>query len=164
MDSTQTKIHGGILMMMPQAKMMDNSMMMGNGMMAGNMSMPAGQMNMMMMPRAMMKMEKCEGGMKVMCTCRDETACNMMQNLCSMLSGGMVSMCAMMNGMMMMNCNMMMGMCKCEMVPDGMCMTWTSKDPMMCEMIQNCCDCMKSMMDNGCTMMMCMNNTPVCCC
>jgi hypothetical protein len=144
--------------------MMGNNMMMGSNMGMGmNMSMPAGQMNMMMIPRGTMKMEKCDGGMKVMCTTTDATACAMMQNLCTMLSGGMVSMCMMMNGMMMMNCNMMMGMCKCEMMQDGISMTCTSGDAMMCKMIQGCCDCMMCMMDCGCTTVMCMNNTPVCC-
>lgn len=143
---------------MEAMKMMDPKMMMGT------MGAPMPQMNMMMMPRAKMTMEKCKDGMKMMCMASDETACAMMQNLCTMLSGGMVSCSMMMNGMMMMNCNMMMGMCKCEMTKDGLCMTWTSGDAMMCKMIQMCCDCMMNMMDCGCTAVMCMNNTPVCCC
>ena len=109
---------------------MMNTMMMERSAMGAGMSMPmmgAGSMNMMMMPRCMMKMEKCEGGMKMMCTCKDEAACGMMQNLCTMLSGGMVSCCMMMNGMMTMCCNMTMGMCKCEMTKDGMCVMWTQR-------------------------------------
>ncbi|BAH06086.1 hypothetical protein CKR_1035 [Clostridium kluyveri NBRC 12016] len=66
------------------------------------MSMPMTQMNTMMIPRVTMKMEKCENGMKVICMTKDETAAAMMQNLCSMLSGGMASMSMMMNGMKMM--------------------------------------------------------------
>ena len=43
----------------------------------------------------------------------------MMQNLCTMLAGGMCSCCCMMNGMMVCCCNLTMGMCKCEMTKDG---------------------------------------------
>src|SRR6516165_10907342 len=99
-------------MMMDRAAMM-TGMMGGTGMGTGGMTpgMPAG-MNMMMVPRCTMKFEKCQGGMKVMCTCTDKMACSMMQNLCSMLAGGMCSCCMMMNGMMACCCNMTMGMCK----------------------------------------------------
>jgi hypothetical protein len=31
-------------------------------------------------------------------------------------------------------------------------------------MIQACCDCLATMMKNGCTCCLLMNNTPVCCC
>src|SRR5271167_4072727 len=68
--------------------------------------------NMVMAPRCTMKMEKCQGGMKITCTCEDATACAMMQNLCSMMAGGMCSVCCMMNGMMVCCCNLTMGMCK----------------------------------------------------
>lgn len=132
---------------------------MSKGMMGG---MPA--MNMMMMPRCQMVMEKCEDGMKMMCTTTDETACAMLQNLCKMMGGGMMSCCMMMNGMMMMNCNMTMGMCKMEMMKDGVCMTWCSKDAACCAMIQSCCDAMMKMMECGCTCCLCMNGMPVCCC
>ncbi|BCM89791.1 hypothetical protein IAD21_01639 [Abditibacteriota bacterium] len=119
--------------------------------------------NMMMVPRCTMTMSKCDGGMMMTCTSTDQMAIGMMQNLCSMMSGGMTSMCMMMNGMMVMNCNMMMGMCKFEMTGEGMMMTCTSGDAMMCQMIQSCCDCMMTMMNCGCTCYLCMNNMPVCC-
>ena len=45
--------------------------------------------NMMMVPRCTMKIEKCTGGMKITCSCDDQMACSMMQNLCTMLQGGM---------------------------------------------------------------------------
>ena len=84
--------------------------------------------NPMMVPRCTMKMEKCTGGMKMTCSCDDPVACSMMQNLCTMLAGGMVSCCCMMNGMMVACCNLTMGMCKCEMTKDGCTMTCTSGD------------------------------------
>lgn len=150
--------------------MMEGSMMgmgmpmggMGMGMGAPMMNAPA--MNMMMVPRCTMSMEKMDNGMKMMCMCPDATACAMMQNLCTMMSGGMMSCCMMMNGMCMMTCNMSMGMCKCEMTKDGMMMTWTSGDAMVCDMIKACCDAMMKMMECGCTCCMMMNNTPICCC
>ncbi len=141
-----------------------NSMgMMGASTMPAPMMGGMASMNMMMIPRCTMKMEKCDGGMKMMCSCADATAAAMMQNLCTMMGGSMVSCCMMMNGMMMMCCNMAMGMCTCEMTKDGMCMMWTSGDAKCCAMIQACCDAMMEMMKNGCTCCMSMNNTPVCC-
>jgi hypothetical protein len=120
-------------------------------------------MNMMVIPRCTMKMEKCDGGMKMTCVCEDKMSAGMLQNLCTMLSGSMVSCCMMMNGMMMMNGNMMMGMCRFDMTKDGMTMTCTSGDAQCCKMIQACCDTMTAMMDAGCACCLCMNNTPVYC-
>src|ERR1039457_1030220 len=84
------------------------------GMMGSTGTMPAG-MNMMMMPRCKMTFEKCAGGMKITCVCDDKVSAGMLQNLCTMMAGGMCSCCMMMNGMMVCCCNMTMGMCKCEM-------------------------------------------------
>ena len=67
------------------------------------------------------------------------------------------------NGMMVCCCNYTMGTCKCEMVPEGICVTCTSGDPKCCEMIQSCCDCVCKMMEAGCTCCFMMNQTPVCC-
>lgn len=146
---------------------MKQMMTMGRNMMGmPNMTpagMPMGTMDMMMIPRCMMKMEKCKDGMKVMCMASDEMAASMMQNLCTMLNGGMVSFQMMMNGMTMMTCNMMMGMCKVEMTKDGMCVMCTSGDMKCCKMIQDCCECMMTMMESGCMCCMSMNGTPVCC-
>ena len=119
--------------------------------------------NMMMVPRCTMKFEKCTGGMRITCACDDPTACSMMQNLCGMLAGGMVSCCMMMNGMMVCCCNLTLGMCKCEMTKDGCVVTYTSGDAKCCEMIQACCDCLACMMKDGCTCCLMMNNTPVAC-
>jgi len=119
--------------------------------------------NWLMVPRCTLKVEKCQGGMKVHCVCDDKMACSMMQNLCTMLAGGMCSCCMMMNGMMCCCCNLTMGMCKCEMTKDGVCLTCTSGDAKCGEMIQACCECMTVMLKDGCTCCMMMNNTPVCC-
>ena len=98
--------------------------------------------NWMMVPRCTFKFEKCTGGMKITCVCDDKMACSMMQNLCTMMAGGMCTCCCMMNGMMVCCCNLTMGMCKCEMTDKGVCITCTSGDPKCCEMIQSCCDCL----------------------
>lgn len=121
-------------------------------------------MNCLMVPRCTIKMEKCAGGMKMMCVCDDKMACSALQNLCASLAGTMCSCCCMMNGMMVCNCNMVMGMCKCEMTKDGCCITCTSGDKDCCSMIQACCDTMCAMMAAGCTCCIMMNNMPVCCC
>ena len=136
------------------ATMMDMGMNMMN-------TMP--KMN-MMVPCANMIMEKCERGMMVKFMANDENSKMMINNLCNMLNGGMVSMNMMMNGMTMMNCNMVMGMCNCEINEEGINMMWTSEDNMVCNMISECCNSIMSMMECNCTAVMCMNNVPVCCC
>src|SRR5579859_3108761 len=75
--------------------------------------------NWLMVPRGTVKMEKCSGGMKIMCSCDDKTAASMVQNLCAMLAGGMCSCCVMMNGMTVCCCNLTMGMCKVETTEQG---------------------------------------------
>ncbi len=150
-------------MMMERAGMGMPGMMTGTpGMMGTQAAAPTG-MNMMMVPRCTMMFEKCEGGMKIMCVCDDKVSAGMLQNLCTMMAGGLCSCCCMMNGMMACCCNMTMAMCKCEPTKDGVCMTCTSGDAACCAMIQSCCDCMMAMMKAGCTCCMMMNNMPVCC-
>ena len=57
-----------------------------------NPPMPAATgMNMMVIPRCTMKMEKCDGGMKMTCVCEDAMSVGMLHNLCTMLSGSMVN-------------------------------------------------------------------------
>ena len=119
--------------------------------------------NWMMVPRCTFKVEKCTGGVKVTCTTDDKMACSMMQNLCTMLAGGMCSCFMMMNGMMVCGCNLVMGMCKCEMTKDGVSITCTSGDAKCAEMIQACCDGMAALLKGGCTCCLMMNHTPVCC-
>src|SRR5262245_46157410 len=82
-----------------------------------------GLTNMTMVPRCTLKVERCTGGLKITCSCDDKMACSMVQNLCTMLAGGMCSFCCMLNGMVVCNCNFTMGMCKCEMTKDGVCLT-----------------------------------------
>ena len=119
--------------------------------------------NMMMVPRCRMTVEKMSGGMKMTCVCDDAVARAMMQNLCTMLAGGMCSCSCMMNGMVCCTCNMMMGMCKTEMTKDGCVVTCTSGDPACMAMIQGCCDCMMACLKAGCTCCLMMGGTPVCC-
>ena len=133
------------------------------GMMPG--AMPTG-MNMMMVPRCTVVMEKCDGGMKMTCTCDDKTAAATLHNLCAMMAGGMCCCMMMMNGMPMCMCNLgMMGMCKMAMTDMGCTMTCTSADPACTMTIQACCDCMMSMMKMpGCSCCVMMSGMPMCCC
>ena len=64
--------------------------------------------NWMMVPRCTIKLEKCTGGFKMTCSCDDKLACSMVQNLCTMLQGGMASCCVMYNGMPCCTCNFTM--------------------------------------------------------
>src|SRR5438034_833090 len=89
--------------------------------------MPTGT-NWLMVPRCTFKVEKCQGGMKITCSCEDKMAVSMVQNLCTMLQGGMCSCVCTMNGMTVCCCNLTMAMCKCEMTKDGVSVTCTSGD------------------------------------
>ena len=125
-----------------------------------------GQMapSMMMVPRCTMTATKCDGGMKLMCACDDMTSRTMMQNLCTMMAGGLCSVSCTMNGSVVCVCNFTMGACKVEMTADGCCLTCTSGDAACCSMIQCCCDCIAACMTAGCTCCLTMGGTPVCCC
>jgi hypothetical protein len=135
------------------------------GMSAGQAA-PAGMAasaSMMMVPRCTIKIEKCTGGCKIICSCDDKLATSMVQNLCTMLAGGLCSCCTICNGMVTCTCNLTMGMCRCECTESGVMITCTSGDAQCCEMIQACCDCLCCMLEAGCTCCVLMNNTPVCC-
>ena len=119
--------------------------------------------NWTMVPRCKFKMEKSSSGMKITCVCDDQMAASTVQNLCSMLAGGMCSCCVMMNGMVVCCCNLTMGLCKYEMTDKGCTVTCTSGDAKCSAMIQACCDCMAIMMKSDCTCCLMVNNTPVCC-
>jgi hypothetical protein len=119
--------------------------------------------NWLVVPRCTLKLEKCTGGMKLSCICDDKMACSMMQNLCTMLAGGMCSCCVQLNGMTVCVCNFTMGLCKCELTETGVCLTCTSGDTKCCEMIQAYCDCLSTLLNSGCTCCVLMNNTPLCC-
>ncbi|HEY7155066.1 MAG TPA: hypothetical protein VH575_13975 [Gemmataceae bacterium] len=119
--------------------------------------------NYLMVPRCTLKFEKCQGGMKIICHCDDPMACSMMQNLCTMLQGGMISCSMTMNGMTVCCCNLTMGMCRCEMTDKGVSIICTSGDAKCCEMIQACCDCLSCMTNAGCACCVMMNNTPIAC-
>ena len=119
--------------------------------------------NMLMVPRAKMMVDKCQGGLKITCASDDAVARAMMQNLCTMLAGGMVSCSCMMNGMIYCTCNLTMGMCKCDMTKEGCTVTCTSGDSASMAMIQGCCECMAACLKAGCTCCMMMGGTPVCC-
>jgi hypothetical protein len=117
----------------------------------------------LMVPRCTLKFEKCTGGMKVTCSTDDKTSCSMMQNLCSMLAGGMCSCYATWNGVTVYCCNFTMGQCKYEMTEKGVCLMCTSGDTKCCEMIQACCDCLTCLYECGCACCWLVGNTPVCC-
>jgi hypothetical protein len=119
--------------------------------------------NWLMVPRSTLKFEKCQGGMKITCSCDDRMAGSMLQNLCTMLQGGMCSCGVLLNGMNVCTCNLTMGLCKCDMTDSGVCLTCTSGDSKCCEMIQACCDCLSTLLNAGGTCYVMMNNTPVCC-
>ena len=119
--------------------------------------------NFLMVPRCTYKVEAIKGGMRITCACEDKVAISTVQNLCTMLQGGMCSCCAMLNGMAVYSCNLTMGLCRCENTKDGVAITCTSGDAKCGEMIQACCNCLSALLQAGCTCCLLMNNTPVCC-
>jgi hypothetical protein len=162
MSNKESRMASAVMMERSGMGMPGMSMPTPTGMMGGPGATTSG-MNMMMVPRCTMSFEKCSGGMKIVCHCEDKVSAGMLQNLCTMMAGGLCSCCCMMNGMMVCCCNLTMGMCKCEATEDGVCMTCTSGDPACTSMIQACCACMTAMMKSGCTCCMMMNGMPVCC-
>ncbi len=138
---------------------------MGTPVVGGQVTVPTTP-NYLMVPRCTYKFETCQGGCKIYCVCDDKTACSMMQNLCSMLTGGVCSCCVYYNGMPVCTYNFTMGMCTCETTEQGVCFTCTSGDTKCCEMIQAYCQCLSTMVKDGCHCCFYMCNTPVCygCC
>lgn len=122
-----------------------------------------GGLNYLVVPRCTLKFEKCTGGFKLTCVCEDKLSSSMVQNLCTMLTGGLCSYSVIQNGMTVCCYNMTMGLCKCETTESGVCITCTSGDQQCCQMIQACCDCLTTYVDCGCTCCVMLNNTPVCC-
>jgi len=122
-----------------------------------------GSSNWLMVPRCTYRFEKCQGGVRITCVCDDPMARSMVQNLCTALTGGMVSCCCTLNGVTVCSYNFTMGICKCEVTDTGVCVTCTSGDQKCCEMIQSCGDCITTVCNAGCTCCVLMNNTPVCC-
>jgi hypothetical protein len=136
------------------------------GMGASTLGAPAGIQagaSWLMVPRCTFKVETTKTGMRIACSCDDKVACSTLQNLCTMLAGGMCSCTAMMNGMLVYTCNFTMGLCSCESTKDGVSVTCTSGDARCAEMIQACCNCLAALLKAGCTCCLMMNNTPVCC-
>jgi hypothetical protein len=125
-------------------------------------SFPTGT-NWLVVPRCTFKFEKCTGGYKVFCVCEDKMATSMVQNLCTMLAGGLCSFCCYWNGQTVCYCNFNVGVCKTEFTDTGCCWTYTSGDAQCAKMIQSCCECCYQCWENGCTCCFYMNGTPVCC-
>jgi hypothetical protein len=119
--------------------------------------------NFFMVPRCTYKFEKCTGGIKVYCQCEDQVTAQMVQNLCTMLAGGMCGCYVMCNGVCVCTYNFTFGMCQFEKINNGVCFTCTSGDTNYCNMIQSWCDCFNTMYNYGCTVCFTCNNTPICC-
>lgn len=125
-------------------------------------STPAGSF--LMLPRCTLKVEKVKDGCKIICACDDQIACQMLQNLCRLLEGGVCGFSCLLNGQCICTCSLSCGHSICELTKDGCTITCTSGDQKCCEIIQKCCDCLKCCIDCGCTCCITLNNTPICCC
>ena len=112
--------------------------------------------NWCVVPRCTIKVEKCQGGLKLKCHCDDEVSAATLQNLCKMLGDGLCSCCCTLNGISICQCNLACGICTCEVTKDGVCITCKSGD-------KACCDCLSGCLDAGCCCYVSFHNTPVCC-
>jgi hypothetical protein len=121
------------------------------------------QPSLMPVPRCTFKIEKISGGCRIICSCDDPLAISMVQQLCTMLAGGLCSCSSTCNGMTVFTCNFTMGLCRYEATDSGAMVTCTSGDQQCAQMIQSCCDCLSTLMDCGCTCCLMLNNMPVCC-
>jgi hypothetical protein len=113
-------------------------------------------------PRCTFKFEKCSGGVKFHCHCEDELARSTVQNLCTMLAGGMCSVSVFQNGMTVTCFNFTQGQCKFEPTDHGFCFSCVSGDNHWSQMLQSFCECVGYMMECGCTCCFFISNTPVC--
>jgi hypothetical protein len=118
----------------------------------------------LMLPRCTLKVEKQKDGCKILCSCEDQVATYMLQNLCRMLEGGVCGFTCQLNGQNCCTCSLSCGHCSIELTKEGCSITCTSGDQKCCELIQKCCDCLKCCLDCGCTCCITINNTPICCC
>src|SRR5438874_10089335 len=82
----------------------------------------------LMLPRCTLKVEKIKGGCKIHCGCDDQVACNMLQNLCRILEGGVCGFSCLLNGQCVCTCSLSCGHCSCELTKDGCTLTCTSGD------------------------------------
>ena len=114
-------------------------------------------------PRCTFKVEKVNEGFKVQCSCDDPTACSVVQNLCSALSGGLCCCQVTYNGMSVCTYNCTMGFCRWETTDKGVCFWCTTGDSKVCTTLQSWCECFTSMLNAGCQCCFYVNNTPVCC-
>ena len=119
--------------------------------------------NFFMVPRCIYKFEKCQGGFKAYFQCDDQQTAQMVQNLCSMLAGGMCGCSVMWNGVCVSTYNFTFGMCQFEKTKDGVCFTCTSGDANCCSMLQSWYECIACAYTCGCTCCFTINNTPICC-
>ena len=150
---------------MSSAMMMERTGMVMPGMGVPGMGSPAtgpAGMSYLMVPRCTFKVEKSPDGIKVHCVCEDQTAASMVQNLCTMLAGGLCSCCVSYNGVTVCSYNFTMGTCKWEPTSGGCTFSCTSGDPKCCAMLQSYCDCLSSMMSAGCHCCFYVNGTPLC--
>ena len=119
--------------------------------------------NYLMVPRCTFRFEKCQGGMKITCVCDDPMARSMMQNLCTMLAGGM---CILLlhderhDGLLLQPDD---GHVQVRDDRQGLLHHLHHRRSEVLRDDPGCCDCISACCKAGCTCCVMMNNTPVCC-
>lgn len=123
-------------------------------------------METMNLPRCEMRLERCEGGCKIYCSCDDANDRRALQAVCEKLAGKMCCMTCSLNGEALCHCCLTCcdRTCECTRTADGVCIACTSNDGNCCDLIQAMCDCIRRCQECGCECTLCCDETPVCCC
>lgn len=115
--------------------------------------------------RCEMRMERCEGGCKITCSCDNADDCCSLQAICEAMAGKMCCMTCSRDGEMICHCSMSCcGNCECKMTADGVCISCTSADCNCADLIQAMCDCIRRCQACGCECTLCFDEKAVCCC
>ena len=122
--------------------------------------------DMMNLPRCEMRVERCDGGCKIYCSCDDAEDRRALQAAGEKMAGKLCSVSCSLHGEPICHCtfNCCDCTCECTRTAEGMCLTCVSCDPACCEMVQAICDCIARCQECGCDCMLHCGETPICVC
>ena len=113
-------------------------------------------------PKCDIRMEECQDGCMIYCTCEDQAACKMLQSLCRAMATGICSICCTRNGKTICECNFAHCLCSCELTSDGICICCKTDDKACVKMVQAACRCLCCCLECGCDCTVCLNETTIC--
>jgi hypothetical protein len=120
-------------------------------------------MTLMTEVRCEMRFEKCKGGFRIQCCCKDAAGCTDLMRLCQELCDDACSCCCTIKGEQVCKFNLCCDDCQCERVENRCCITCTSRDAKQCQILQACCECLERCCKNGACCYVSFGETCVCC-